>query len=148
MHRMKYRVNQALQQYPVAWWTRRLATYLWKFAIRVKTSLPECWIAQSCEWEPNLIEDAFCEFSPYRDVGRPRLKWDDVLNRFCRIHFNVGWKSVPVASFYNRMQDFVNFYNRDLGVPIVIPIVSPHVGVRALVRPVVPFFVPSNDNWW
>lgn len=49
MRRMKYRVNQTLQQYPMAWWTRRLATYLWKFAIRVRTSLHECWIVQSCE---------------------------------------------------------------------------------------------------
>ena len=88
MRRMKHRVNQALHQYPVVWWTRRLATYLWKFAVRVKKPPPDCWINQSCGWEPNLIEDAACEYSPYRDVGRPRLKWDDILNRF-RICLNL-----------------------------------------------------------
>ena len=80
MRRMKHRVDQALRQYPVVWWTRRLADYLWKFAVRVKLSPREPWIVQCCKWEPNLIEDASCEFSPHRDVGRSSLRWDDVLN--------------------------------------------------------------------
>ena len=83
----------------------------------MKSSPHESWIAQCCKWEPNLIEDASCEFSPYRDVGRPSLRWDDVLNRFCRIHFNLCWKSVPIELFNDRMEAFVIFYNSDVGIP-------------------------------
>ena len=58
---------------------------------------------------PNLIEDASCEYHPYRTVGRPSLKWDDILNRFCRIHFNLSWQNVPIASFNDRVEQFVLF---------------------------------------
>ena len=34
MRRMKERVNRGLQQYPMQWWTQRLGTYLWKFAVK------------------------------------------------------------------------------------------------------------------
>lgn len=73
MRRMKHHVAQTLHQFPVVWWSRRFATYLWKFAARVKTSPLDSLIVQCCEWEPNLIDDAACEYSPYRGVGRPCL---------------------------------------------------------------------------
>ena len=121
MRKMKERVNRGLQKYPMKWWTRRLGTYLWKFAVRVKLSLPDQWITQSSEWEPNMIEDASCEYSTYREVGRPRLKWDDILNRFCRIHFSSCWQEVLITSFNECLDQFVNFYNEVVHVdPLVV----------------------------
>ena len=91
MRRMKLRVANALAQYPIMWWTLRIAKCLWKFAVRVKQAPSESWICQTTTWKPQVIEDAQCEYIPYRSVGHPRAKWDDVLNRFCRIHFNSDW---------------------------------------------------------
>ena len=126
MRRMKERVNRGLQKYPMKWWTRRLGTYLWKFAVRVKLSLPDQWITQSSEWEPKMIEDASCEYSPYRAVGRPCLRWDDILNRICRIHFNSCWQDVPIVTFNTCLDQFVSFYNEGVhGNPDVV--VDAHV---------------------
>ena len=58
-----------------------------------------------------MIEDASCEYSPYRAVSRPCLKWDDVLNRFCRVHFNSCWQDVPIVAFNECLDEFVSFYN-------------------------------------
>ena len=55
-------------------WNRRLGTYLWKFATRVKLALPNQWITQSFKWEPNMLDDEWCECSAYRVIGRPHLK--------------------------------------------------------------------------
>ena len=62
-----------------------------------------------CKWEPNLIVDASCDCSTYRDVGRPMFWWGDVINRLFRIHFNLCWKSVPIELFKDRMEAFVTF---------------------------------------
>ena len=143
MHRMKERVNRGLRQHPVKWWTQRLGTYLWQFAVRVKASLPDSWIVQSSEWEPNLIEDASCEYHPYRRVGRPYLKWDDVLNRFCGSYFNSRWQEVPIASFNECLVQFVEFYNE--GVHVDPPVV---IDAPIIIDPLAPFFHPSTDAWW
>ena len=47
MRRMNYRVDRALVQRPVMWWTQRIAKYIWKFAVRVKNATPNNWFAQN-----------------------------------------------------------------------------------------------------
>ena len=76
-----------------------------------------------------MIKDASCEYSPFRAVGRPCLKWDDVLNRSCRIYFNSCWQDVPIALFNQRLDQFVNFYNEGVHVdpPVVIDVFIPFV---------------------
>ena len=88
MRRMKIRVDRALLQRPTMWWTQRLAKYIWQFAVRVKTSPSESWLAQSTMWKPEMIDDDSCAFLPNRCRGCPRLKWDDSIRKFCRIYFN------------------------------------------------------------
>ena len=58
-----------------------------------------------------MIEDAQCEYIPYRSVGHPRAKWDDVLNRFCRIHFNLDWQEASIEAFSASMDEFITFHN-------------------------------------
>ena len=111
MRRMKQRVNSALVQHPVVWWIKRIAKYLWKFAIRVKSAPTNDWIAQSTKWQPEMIEDASCEFLPYRTISCPRLKWDDQIRKFCRIHFNSCWHNVPIEAFSDRMNAFIEYYS-------------------------------------
>ena len=141
------RVHRALHEHPIKWWTERLASNLWNYALRVKSSPLDLWIVQSCEWEPNLIEDASCEFNAHREVGRPCLKWDDILNKFCHIHFNSCWQDVPIELFNSGMDEFVNFYNRDVGVPIIIPPVRVSIPAQVMHRPSVLHF-NTTDPWW
>ena len=111
MRRMKMRVKNALLQYPIMWWTSRIAKHLWKFATRVKSAPFDSWISQTTKWKPQVIEDANCEYLPYRCIGRPYAKWDDVLNRFCHIHFNLDWQEVSIEAFSAYMDDFIEFHN-------------------------------------
>ena len=96
-----------------------------------------------------MIEDASCEYSPYREVGRPRLKWDDILNRFCRIHFNLCWQEVSIGSFNGSLEQFVDFYNEGVHVdPPVVVVVDTTIVRRNIITPFVPFFHAYTDTWW
>ena len=109
MRRMKLRVENGLAQHPIMWWNRRIAKYLWKFALRVKTSPVDSLLSQSTAWEPKMIDDAFCEIVPYRSSGRRRRRWDDDVANFCRIHFNASWLSVPIEAFSASIDAFIEF---------------------------------------
>ena len=37
MRRMKVRVDRALDKYPIMLWKKRIATYLWKYILRIKS---------------------------------------------------------------------------------------------------------------
>ena len=67
MRRMKHRVDRALQQYPFIPWRRRIAKYLWKVVLRVKTLLNESWINEASDWDPNECDDPSSEYF-YTDV--------------------------------------------------------------------------------
>ena len=117
MHRMKYRVENALRKHPIMMWRRRLGAYLWKFILRIRAAPSESWIAQSSMWAPNESEDPYCEYLPYRCRGRPSLKWDTSVCRYCNSHFNASWQELPIDVLRNKMDEFVNFfcaYERDV----------------------------------
>ena len=109
MRRMKDRVQHALLQYPVMMWKQRIAKHLWKFMLRVKTAPTDQWISQSSKWVPSECEDASSEFFAYRGRGRPFLKWDDNVSRFCQCHFNQSWQNVSLDDFRNSLDDFIAF---------------------------------------
>ena len=110
MRRMKDRVNSAVVQYPVLWWTR-MAKYLWEFAARVKSASYDTWLAQTSKWKPEVIDDVSCEYVPHRSVGCPRLKWDDEIRNICLIHFDACWHDVSIETFSARLEDFVTYYS-------------------------------------
>ena len=94
MHRMKHRVENALQRYPVMSWRRRLAKCLWKYVLRIKAAPSESWIAQFPMWVPSESEDPYSEYVPYRRRGRPYLKWDSCVRKYCSLHFNASWQNL------------------------------------------------------
>lgn len=109
MSRMKDRVHRALLQRPVIPWTTRIGKALWKLIVRIKEAPSESWISQSSKWFPNECEDESTEFLAYRGRGRPSLKWDDVVTRFCQLHFNQSWQNVPLDVFRNSLDVFIAF---------------------------------------
>ena len=109
MRKMKVRVETVLSQHPIMWWNKRIAKYLWNFALRVKTSRVDSLLVQSTAWEPHMIDDDSCEIVPYRNSGRPRRRWDDSVADFCRIYFNAAWLNVPTETFSASIDAFIEF---------------------------------------
>ena len=109
LRRMKVRVETALAQHLIMWWHKRIAKYLWNFALRVKTSPADSLLFQSIAWEPQMIDDDSCEIVPYRNSGRPRRRWDDSVANFCRIYFNASRLNVPTETFSASIDAFIEF---------------------------------------
>ena len=110
MHRMKIRVQRALQQYSVKPWSARIAAYLWKMVLRIKLAGSESWINESSMWIPSEIEDAFSQYVPYRYIGRPTLKWDSVVNSFCNMHHHDSWQNLSIDILNRSMDAFVQYF--------------------------------------
>ena len=111
MRRMKLRVDRALGNFAIVPWKERIAKYLWKFILRIKTARSESWIKLASEWKPNECDDAFNEYLAHRDRGRPNLRWDDVVNRFCRLHFHESWQNVPFEALGGSINHFIAFFS-------------------------------------
>ena len=62
------------------------------------------------EWEPNECDDAFNEYLAHRDRGRPTLRWDDAVNRFCRLHFHESWQELSVGILESSIDQFIDFF--------------------------------------
>ena len=77
-------------------WKRRIGKYLWKFFLRIKSAPINSWIWQSSIWKPSEVDDNASDFYPYRSVGRPRLKWDSAVRKFCELHHNESWQNLSI----------------------------------------------------
>ena len=110
MRRMKLRVARALGSCAIMPWKNRLAKYLWKFILRVKNARSESWIKLASEWQPNECDDAFNEYLAHRDRGRPTLRWDDAVNRFCRLHYHESWQELSVRILESSIDQFIDFF--------------------------------------
>ena len=142
---MTLRADRALLIYPIMTWKKRIARYLWKFILRIKKAPDESWIKQASNWEPNECEDEFSEYVAHRCRGRPNMRWDDSVNRFCRLHFDESWRNLSIGVLDASTDDFVEYFCGEFVEPINE--VSPFV-FRNVVVPAVPFFRPSTDIWW
>ena len=110
MHRMKYRVNRALQQYGVMPWKERIGKYLWKMILRIKSASNEAWIRQSSMWAPNETEDALSDFLPHRCRGQPSLKWDSAVRRFCTMYLNGSWQNLSIDTLRRSADRFQHYF--------------------------------------
>ena len=110
MRRMNLRVARALGTYPTIWWKTRIAKYLWKFILRVQAAPDNSWIKLASNWEPNECEDAFNEYFAYRSRGRPNLRWDDAVTKFCRLHFNESWQKLSVGVLESAVDHFIAYF--------------------------------------
>ena len=84
MRRMKKRIEDARQLYNWQLWSCRFFRDQWRFAVHL-------WTAAS---KPMLMYNFYSCFDingmnvPHRDVGRPRMKWDDNI-KSCFHHFSL-----------------------------------------------------------
>ena len=110
MRRMKHRVENTLQKYPVMLRRRRFAKYVWEYVLRINISPSESWIAQSSMWVPSESEDPYREYVPYRCRGRPCLKWDSSVRTYCSFYFNASWQELSIDVLRNAMDSFIDFF--------------------------------------
>ena len=78
--------------------------------LRIKALPSESWINESCEWAPNEIDDASSDYVPHRCRGRPRLKWDSVVRKFCELQHNQSWQNLSIDVLNNSMDAFVQYF--------------------------------------
>ena len=144
MRRMKTQVERALEKYPIVFWKRRIAKYLWKFMLRIKAAPNNSWIQLASNWEPRECNDEFSEYVAHRVRGRPNLRWDDAVNSFCRVHFNEVWQNMSLGVLESSTESFIAYF---CNVPVVAEVEIPLN--RTIVRSSsVPFFQVSSDPWW
>ena len=98
---------------------------------------------------------------PNRVRGRPFTRWDDKVTKFSWMHFGQSWQDVPYARFSEGYNAFMNESTSEQhslimseipSIPLISRVVPHNVSVSrrsARYHEVhVPFFHPSNDNWW
>ena len=89
MFRMKYRVNRALDLFPIKAWSIELLTRQFRCAMRISNDLSS-WPYLCKNWEPMSTN-----LNAYRPPGRPRLRWDDKLSSFSSYRYNdASWHDV------------------------------------------------------
>ena len=72
-------------------------------------------------WAPNEINDAASEFLPYRARGRPLLKWDTTVRKFCTMHHSNSWQKLSIEVLSRSTEAFENyFYNCEHDVEVGI----------------------------
>ena len=119
--------------------------------LRIKDAPISSWMSQSSHWMPNEIEDEFSEYVPHRRSGRPYLKWDCAVNKFCYMHHNDCWQNLSIDVLNSSMDRFVQFFcsKRDEFIPLASDIIRPVCRtIDARSHNVVPFFQLSTDTWW
>ena len=147
MRRMKLKVAAALGQWDVKPWSARISKKRWLLATKVNSMSMERWAKLCVKWEPATINDPALVKRPSRDRGRPYLRWDDTLSKYCETHFNKKWHDVPEDLMMAHIQNYCEFVNGGSDVPIV-PLIPVPVGNLARNSRVNVPFPSSNDNWW
>ena len=104
MRRMRDKVNKALAIYPVAPWSKQLAKQVYRYSHKI-ASHPESWPHLVARWHPHDVEAA------RRSRGRPRLRWDDLLDKFSMATFGRPWLEAAgeQSEWLQKENDFVNF---------------------------------------
>ena len=108
MRRMSLKVENALSQCGMKFWSVRLAETQWRFIARLKTLPTTSWPSRAAFWHPWEIDDPSCDYIPNRIQGRPVTRWDDRVTNFSRQHFGQTWQEVPHLSFMRALPLFVS----------------------------------------
>ena len=97
MRRMKSRVARALELSPSEPWDHVTLRQQWRFMLHVRSSTT-LWSYRMAAWTPTGC----------RNVGRPKLRWDDYLCKFVRAKFFLPhWNEVDVELAKNVIDEFV-----------------------------------------
>ena len=98
MHRMKIRVQRALEMHAISNWSRRIMSARWKYALHVNFTDKSSWTKIICDWNP--IEHPIEGLSASRSRGRPRVRWDDDLHFYCEEELDLHtWTELHTQSF-------------------------------------------------
>jgi hypothetical protein len=157
MRRMKLKVGVALRQWDVKPWSKRIASNQWNHGMRISAMDDQRWANLSVKWEPREVDDPSLLKKPARSSGRPYLRWDDNLSKYCEAHFKKKWYDVSGSLMTQHRENYCEFVSNGFDVPFVpyvplIPVLArnsernvgnPHFTNRVYVP-----FRSSNDNWW
>jgi len=99
MRRMRSRVSRADATHPSKPWVECIWRQQWHFITHLHGS--------ACAW-PRLL--AAWKPTGYRSQGRPYLRWDDQVNRYCRLKFTCdNWSNLTSAQMLRHATDFSTF---------------------------------------
>ena len=87
-----------------------MARYQWKMILRIKSAFDDSWIKRSSMWQPNLTENHSSEYVPHRNRGRPYLRWDDIVSKFCNLVHNDSWQNLSIDVLNSSMDDFIQYF--------------------------------------
>ena len=96
MRRMRYRVARADSVWPSRSWLETIWLQQWHFVAHLHDSACD-WPRLLANWQPDG-----CRFQ-----GRPHLRWDDHINRFCRQKFQCdNWSHISSAHLLRYAGEF------------------------------------------
>ena len=119
MTRMKERVDQAQLLYFCKPWSSRFAAGQWRYILHIRDSDPLLWARRMCKNTFNPHVDPHGTYSPSRMRGRPRMKWDDHVLKFCHQRWphlsHMHWFDILVSNDLHDCEDaFVRFVSESL----------------------------------
>ena len=84
---MKRRLESAQNQFYIVPWSERFARAQWRFALHLQSLNSESWARNITLFSSQFINDPAAEYEPHRIQGRPHMRWDDYISKFCRLHW-------------------------------------------------------------
>ena len=100
MRGMKHRVDNAMQHFWVEPWSARLRRSIWRYAVHLSNMAEKSLL--------RLVTN-FIPVAGKRRVGRPYLRWYDILSKFCVSHFRTGSWLEMVKQHPSLEEQFVEF---------------------------------------
>ena len=89
MRRMKHRVDRAMHCHYVQPWDHLIRRHQWRYVVHAVFCKQSLWPSLIAAWSPDEFVDAHAPFIAFRGAGRPRKRWDDLVNHFASNHFHV-----------------------------------------------------------
>ena len=83
MRRMNERLDMGHRLYPLKSWTECYARALWRYVLHIIHGPISLWSRILCKFNWQATPDPSSRIRPRRSVGRPRLRWDDIVHSFC-----------------------------------------------------------------
>ena len=86
----------------------------WRFAAHILHSEKQLWAKELFTVNFYPIEDPNSIFQPKRPIGRPRLRWDDYIQKFCEHKYTEGmgylWSEILANKNMNELEtEFVDY---------------------------------------
>ena len=113
MHRMKCKLNRASNLFYIEPWEVSVQRQQWRYIIHAAYAENSQWPSLLADWMPDQIDDISSPYIPFRSVGRPRVRWDDGVNLFCRSHLHINsWNELLLfekSTLYEIEHAFIHY---------------------------------------